>query len=228
LLPWINVENQQRTLDHIRSSRAQVAFGHLEIAGFEMDRGNVCHEGMNRNIFSKFEMVLSGHFHHKSSDGHIFYLGNQYQMTWSDYGDKRGFHVFDTDTRELTFVENPYEMFFKIVYDDKNDIDFEQLNKTNFSKYAGTYVKIVVLHKNNPFLFDRFLQKLTDAAPLDISIVEDFSNLTSKDDSDIIDEGEDTMTILEKYVDGLQLESSDKLKSILRELYVEAVNLEKV
>ena len=228
LLPWINVENQQRTLDHIKASRAQVAFGHLEIAGFEMDRGNVCRDGMNRSVFDKFEMVLSGHFHHKSTDGHIVYLGNQYQMTWADYDDKRGFHVFDTDTRELTFVENPYQMFFKITYDDKNDLDFDKLKKLDFSEYTGTYVKILVLHKTNPFLFERFMQKLIDAAPLDISIVEDFSDLTNKDDSDIIDEGEDTMTILDKYVDGLQMDSADKLKSILRELYLEAINLEKV
>ena len=193
-----------------------------------MDRGNVCRDGMNRSIFDKFEMVLSGHFHHKSTDGHIVYLGNQYQMTWSDYGDKRGFHVFDTDTRELTFVENPYQMFFKITYDDKNDLNFDRLKDLDFSQYTGTYVKILVLHKTNPFLFERFIQKLTDAAPLDISIVEDFSDLTNNDDNDIIDEGEDTMTILDKYVDGLQMDSADKLKSILRELYLESINLEKV
>ena len=89
-------------------------------------------------------------------------------------------------------------------------------------------MKILVMNKTNPFLFERFMQKLTDAAPLDISIVEDFSELTNGADDDIINEGEDTMTILDKYVDGLQMESSDKLKSILRELYLEAVNLEKV
>lgn len=228
LLPWINVENHQRTVEHIKSSRAQIAFGHLEIAGFEMDRGNICHDGMSRSVFDKFETVLSGHFHHKSSDGHITYLGNQYQMTWADYGDKRGFHVFDTSARELTFVENPYQMFYKISYDDKNDLDFEKLKTIDFSQYVGTYVKILVMNKTNPFLFERFMQKLTDAAPLDISIVEDFSELTNGADDDIINEGEDTMTILDKYVDGLQMESSDRLKSILRELYLEAVNLEKV
>lgn len=228
LLPWINVENHQRTVEHINSSRSQIAFGHLEIAGFEMDRGNICHDGMSRSVFDKFETVLSGHFHHKSSDGHITYLGNQYQMTWADYGDKRGFHVFDTSTRELSFIENPYQMFYKITYDDKNDLDFEKLKTVDFSQYVGTYVKILVMNKTNPFLFERFIQKLNDAAPLDISIVEDFSELTNGADDDIINEGEDTMTILDKYVDGLQMESSDKLKSILRELYLEAVNLEKV
>ena len=149
-------------------------------------------------------------------------------MTWADYGDKRGFHVFDTNTRELSFVENPYQMFYKISYDDKSDLDFDKLKTIDFSQYSGTYVKVLVLNKTNPFLFERFVQKLTDAAPLDISIVEDFSELTNGADDDIINEGEDTMTILDKYVDGLQMESSDKLKSILRELYLEAVNLEKV
>ena len=136
--------------------------------------------------------------------------------------------MFDTDTRELSFVENPYQMFYKISYDDKSDLDFDKLKTIDFSQYVGTYVKILVMNKTNPFLFERFMQKLTDAAPLDISIVEDFSELTNGADDDIINEGEDTMTILDKYVDGLQMESSDKLKSILRELYLEAVNLEKV
>ena len=31
----------------------------------------------------------------------------------------RGFHIlFDTETRELEFIQNPYEMFHKIYYDD--------------------------------------------------------------------------------------------------------------
>lgn len=229
VLPWINSENHNQTVEHIKDTKAEVAFGHLEISGFEMDRGNICHDGLDRKLFHKFDMVLSGHFHHKSSDGQIFYLGNQYQITWSDYGDKRGFHVFDTTTRELEFVENPYKMFHKITYDDKNDITFENLKDIDFAEYTASYVKVLVLHKTNPYLFDRYIQKLTDAAPLDVSIIEDISDLTSDENDAIIDEAENTITILDKYVDGLKLDLDQiKLKNILHELYVEAVNLEKV
>lgn len=229
VIPWINSENFEETVSHIKQTKAEIAFGHLEIAGFEMDRGNICHDGLDRKLFSRFDMVLSGHFHHKSTDGQIFYLGNQYQMTWSDYGDKRGFHVFDTSTRDLTFVENPYQMFHRVTYDDKNDVTFENLNNIDFSSYANTYVKVLTLHKTNPYLFDRYMQKLIDASPLDISIVEDFSELTTEEFDDTIDEAENTMTILDKYVDSLKIDSDqNKLKNILRELYVEAVNMEKV
>ena len=41
--------------------------------------------GTEKSVFKRFEKVMSGHFHKKSDDGHIYYLGTQYEMTWSDY-----------------------------------------------------------------------------------------------------------------------------------------------
>ena len=44
---------------------------------------------------------------------------------------------------------------------------------------------------------------------------------------DIVDQAEDTMTILSKYIDNLALDvESEKLKGLMRELYVEALNTE--
>ena len=60
----------------------------------------------------------------------------------------------------------------------------------------------------------------------DISIVEDFSDVTLVDD-DIIDQAEDTLTILNKYVDALELDvETDKFKVMMKELYIEALNTE--
>jgi DNA repair exonuclease SbcCD nuclease subunit len=86
-----------------------------------MDAGVVCDGGFSRTEFGKFGTVFTGHFHHKSTDGKIFYLGNTYQITWADYGENRGFHVFDTESQILDFVENPNEMFHKLKYDDSTD-----------------------------------------------------------------------------------------------------------
>lgn len=226
LLPWINSENVEKSLKLIKDTKAQIAFGHLEISGFEMDRGNLCYDGMSKNVFDKFDMVLSGHFHHKSTDGRISYLGTQYELTWSDYGDAKGFHVFDTDTRELEFVKNPHSMFQKIIYDDKPE-DFD-MAKIDISQCEGSYVKIVVLNKTNPYIFDRFMDKLYKTNPLDISIAETMADL-ALDDADIVDEAQDTMTILNSYVDSLNIDiDNDRLKKLLRTLYVESVNLEQV
>jgi hypothetical protein len=54
--------------------------------------------------------------------------------------------------------------------------------------------------------------------------------LTEGVNDDIIDQAEDTLTILNNYVDAIQEQNldSNKLKSILKELYIEAINTEKV
>lgn len=227
LLPWMNIENVENTLELIKNTRSEVAFGHLEITGFEMDRNNLCHDGMSKNIFDKFDIVLSGHFHHKSTDGRINYLGTQYEITWADHADEKGFHIFDTETRELTFIRNPYSMFHKIVYDDK--VENFQINDIDIDMCEGTYVKIVVLNKTNPYLFDRFMDKLYKKNPLDISIVESVNDLTNDENDDSINEAQDTITILNSFVDGLEINlDNDKLKKLLRELYIESMNLEQV
>jgi len=226
-LPWINSENIEDSLKLIKQTKNQIVFGHLEISGFEMDRGSVCLDGMSKNMFEKFDMVISGHFHHKSTDGQIHYLGTQYEITWSDYADQKGFHVFDTDTRELIFVKNPYSMFHKIVYDDKQE-NFDY-TKIDISKVENSYIKIVVLNKTNPYIFDRFMEKVYKKNPIDISIVESVNDLTFGDIDDNIDEAQDTVTILNTYVDNMEMDmNKDRLKNLLRELYIESVNLEQV
>lgn len=226
MIPWINSGNYTKCMDFLENTKSQVVFGHFEIAGFEMDRGNISHSGMDRKVFERFDIVLSGHFHHKSTSGNITYLGNQYEMTWADYGDKRGFHVFDTETRELSFVQNPYRLFHKLSYDD-TEKDFEYWNNYDYSKLKDCYIKIIVVNKNNPYLFDSVVDNLYKADVADISIVEDFSEIDVDHDDELINQAEDTMSILSKYIDGLTLNvESDKLKKLMRELYVEALTTE--
>jgi len=226
IIPWICADNEAHISEFIKSSTSEICFGHFEIAGFEMDRGNVCHEGIDKSMLNRYDVVLSGHFHHKSSDGQITYVGTPGEMTWADYNDPRGFHVFDTATRELTFVENPYKMFYKLTYDDGNQ-DFEYWKTYNFEQYKSSYVKVVVLNKQNPYLFDNVIDNLYKAVPADISIVEDFTETITEEDEELIDQAEDTMTILGKYIDGLTVNvEPEKLKTLMRELYVEALNTE--
>jgi DNA repair exonuclease SbcCD nuclease subunit len=225
LVPWLCDDNEVDIFKKIKKSKSQICFGHFEIDGFEMERGVTCHGGIDRKKLSKYDMVLSGHFHHKSDDGHIFYVGTPGEITWSDYNDPRGFHIFDTHTREMEFIQNPYRMFYKINYDDALE-NFAQLYKTfDYSIYEGAYVKIVVVNKTNPYLFDMVMDNLYKANVADISVVEDFTDITVDTDQELIDQAEDTMTILSKYIDNLPLTvESDKLKGLMRELYVEALS----
>ena len=65
-------------------------------------------------------------------------------------------------------------------------------------------------------------QKTHDAH--EVKIVEDFSELDAENVSDdIVENTEDTMTLLEKYIDELDVTmSKDRLKNTMRSLYTEA------
>ena len=226
IVPWICDENEVEIFQKMKESKSQVCFGHFDIAGFQMEKGMVSETGVDKKLFSRYDIVLSGHFHHKSTDGQITYTGTPYEMTWSDYNDTKGFHIFDTDTRQLEFIENPFHMFNKVMYDDKIH-DFEYWKTYDFDSLKDTYVKVVVLNKQNPYLFDTVIDTLYKKGIADISIVEDFSDIVFSDDQELIDQAEDTMTILSKYIDTLTINvENEKLKTLMRELYVEALNTE--
>jgi hypothetical protein len=227
MMPWICAENYNDSMEVLSNTDADVCMGHFEIAGFAMHRGMPSHEGLNRELFRRFGCVFSGHYHHRSSSDNITYLGNPYELTWQDYNDPRGFHLFDLDTHKLDFIVNPNVMFHKVIYDDKEE-SITEINNKDLTKFAGTYVKIVVLNKTNPYLFDKFMTNLYNVNPIDITIAEDFADLTEGIEDDMINEAEDTITIINKFVDGIKEEhiDNDKLKTVLKELYVEALNQE--
>lgn len=226
LVPWICPENEKEITEAIKNTDAKVILGHFELKGFEMYRGSVCEDGMETSIFGD-KIVLSGHFHHKSNVGKINYLGTPYEMTWSDYGDQKGFHVFDTDTMEMEFVPNPFVMFNKIHYDETKLDSVDDITNEDFSHVKGTYVKVIVTNRENPVWFDVLIDKLEQAGAADIQVVEDHFNLGLEGDEEIIDQAEDTLTIMSKYVDQLNVQTDrNRLDSLLRNLYHDAVNME--
>ena len=225
MMPWICADNYEDSMTMLKDTDADICMGHFEIAGFAMYRGMPSEGGLDRGIFRKFSHTFSGHYHHKSNNDDIYYLGNPYELTWQDYNDPRGFHIFDLDTHQLDFIQNPHRMFHRIIYDDKEQT-IKEIDNMDLKPYTNTYVKVVVINKTNPYLFDKFMNNLYNVNPADITIAEDFTELN--EDDTLVDEAEDTLTILNKYVDGITEESidNDKLKILLKELYIEALNTE--
>lgn len=227
ILPWICQDNYNRCLEMIEKTDATICFGHLELEGFEMNLGTFCHEGLDPKLFSKFHSVFTGHFHHKSSRMNIHYTGAPYQMTWADYDDPRGFHVFDTETMELEFIQNPHEMFIKVVYND-NGKQLDDIMAVDFNTLKNSYVKIIVQTKENPYWFDLFVEeiekKAIDVKIQDLSYEIDSYNLEGTGpmtyDSDI-------QTLLNTFVmKGKFSCNKEKLYNTLIQLYHEALTLE--
>lgn len=228
LLPWITKSNETESYKAIENPKARFLMGHLEIHGAQMFKGAISDHGLDRTLFDKFDRVFSGHYHHRSTVGHITYLGAFAEYTWSDFNDDRGFNIFDTDTGELEFFKNPYRMFRIIKYDDVNCPNvIETIQKTDFSVYKDTYVKIVVVNKNNPYSFDLLFDSLYKVGPLDIQIIEDTSILIDSEEDAEVDQAEDTPSILRKYIGGLTLPvDSAKMSAFMMEIYQEALTVE--
>lgn len=219
-LPWICSEEESHAMDMISKTDAQIAMGHLEVKGFQMYKGHVNFDhGKDASLFSKFDHVYTGHFHHKSTQGNITYTGNPYQITWSDYGDKRGFHIFDTETRELEFVENPYTMFEKVLYDDRD----KSYDDFDVSILKDKYVKVVVVNKVNQKQFDKLLDKIYNIGVHELKVIEDFSDFDATFVSDENLQLDDTLSLLNSYIDDVDTTANkERIKTEMKRLYVEA------
>jgi DNA repair exonuclease SbcCD nuclease subunit len=223
MMPWICTDNYNQSMEAIKTTDAQVLFGHFEIAGFQMYKGHENDEGFDPKIFEKFDTVCSGHFHHRSSNGNINYLGNPYELTWADFEDPRGFHIFDTGTRELDFIQNPFTIFSKIYYDDTKAIDYTT------EDFENKHLKLIVVNKTDYYAFDKFVEKIYKANPLELKIIEDLSEFEADAMGDQEVDLEDTVTLLSQCVDSLDTEADKtRIKTLMKTLYVEAQNYEEV
>lgn len=216
MLPWICADNYDEALEYIKDKDADVCFGHLELNGFQMWKGQESHDGYDPAMFKDYKLVVSGHFHHRHGKGNVYYLGNPYQMFWQDYDDQRGFHIFDTETLEREFILNPHTMFQKLYYDDTKELP-------RLEDYKDKMVKVIVVNKNNIYDYDQYIDNLYKVNPTEVRIIEDYSEFEADAvDSDSLDVS-DTLTLLEQYVDAIDTEANKtRLKTLMKTLYVEA------
>ena len=218
-IPWINAENFENTVNAIKVSNSNCAMGHLELNGFRAHRGHTMEEGMDSSLFEKFDRTFSGHYHTRSDNGRIFYLGNPYEMFWNDVNDTRGFTIFDTETLEHFYINNPYKLFSNIYYEDTPYQTFD------FSEYESKIVKVIVRKKTKVKSFEKFIDKLYSVGVQDLKIVENF-DIQESEDFEITEE-ESTMSILNRYIEESEFElDKNIIKGIFQNLYKQACEVE--
>ena len=218
-VPWINQENEENTRKLIQKTSCKCAMGHLELNGFRAHRGHVMEDGMGCELFDKFSHVFSGHYHTRSNDGKIFYLGNPYEMYWNDVNDTRGFHIFDTETLEHTPINNPYKLFYNIYYEDTNYKLFDA------REYQNKIVKVIVKKKTEPKHFEKFIDKLYSAGIQELKIVENFD--IQENEEFEVEETENTISILNRYIDEAEIDCDKSIiKGLLQKIYSQACEVE--
>jgi len=222
LIPWINPENEKATLEFLETCKAPIIGAHLELVGFDMQRGMPCHDGMSPAHFDKFEMVLTGHFHAKSTQGNIHYLGSQMEFFWNDCGDAKYFHILDTETREVTAVQNPLTIFEKVYY------DHTKMNKFKDLRYLDNkFVKLIVVDKGDLYQFERFVDRVQSQKIHELKIVEDFKEFIGENVGDVNVSIDDTETLVYQYIDNVATDlDKNRIKKEISILMTEAQTME--
>ena len=217
-IPWINQENEEKTIKSIEKTASKCAMGHLELQGFRVNRQIVMEHGLDSKLFEKFDRVYSGHYHTRSDNGKIFYLGNPYEIYWTDVNDTRGFTIFDTETLEHTHINNPYRVFHNVYYENT------PINEFDFDEYENKIVKVIVRKKSDQIEFEKFIDKLYASNVNDLKIVENFQIQEVEDIGHF--ESEDTFSILDRYIQESEIElDKSTLKNLIREVYQEACEM---
>ena len=219
-VPWINSENQNKTFELIEESDSPCVMGHLELNGFMATRGHYMEHGMDANVFDKFDRVFTGHYHMRSNQGNVFYLGNPYEMYWNDVNDReRGFHLFDTDTLVHTPINNPYQIFHNLYYE---DTPHQMLDIT---KYNQKILKVIVRKKSDPKQFEKYIDKLYSSNLAELKIVENF-DFTEGEEFEA-EESEDTISLLNRYIQESEVDLDKSIVTeILQDVYREACEVE--
>lgn len=214
--PWISPSNYQNTLDFIAKTKSKFACGHFEFSKFEMHAGHLAESGMDHTLFSKYDRVYSGHYHTMSAKDNILYTGIPYELDWSDHGDTKGFWIHDK--KNPVMVPSPNTMYEKIFYNEED-------NPTP-PEATGKIVKVFAVNKKNQFNFDRFVDAVLQSNPYDLKVVDNTVYETEEGESVDNLESLSTVEIISSTVDAISTDlDKNKLKTLMNELYVEAVQV---
>lgn len=191
-IPWINDENRDISVKAIEGAVKPILLGHFDIVGYRMYRSQISTHGFDPSIFKDFKHVYSGHYHHRHTIGNITYLGSPNQHTWADAGDSRGFHIFDTETFEIEFIENPYNMFETIKYPVSSIV--------KSSDISGKNIRILYDKIEKQSMFDEFVKSVESYNPANLTLISNNNVVIENSEQSEQIDVEDTETLINSVV----------------------------
>ena len=144
------------------------------------------------------------------------------EFFWNDAHDPKYFHIYDTETREITPVQNDVTIFHKIYYDEDTVKYFEDL-----SYLDGKFVKLIVSNRSDLQKFERYVERIQQQKVHELKIAEDFREFRGENVSDEDLRVDDTETLIYNYIQEVETDlDKDRIKSVVSELMVEAQAVE--
>lgn len=232
-IPWICRDNEEACLEAIQSKKGRTLITHTDIIGSQSVPGVFLENGFSMETFYDYDWVLNGHIHTRSKIGaNIVNLGTQYQMTWSDYGQKKGFHVFDTEKIDLTFVPNPRTIYEKIYYTDNLIEGWDPIEWIlgNWKHLENKFIKVIVSGEVDRYVLDKVMNTInSDITTYDVKVIEDVIGLfeDGAQDPEIFSQAKSTVQIIHDVIEETPMDNKIKknvLKGLMAKFYSDALN----
>ena len=236
LIPWINKNNESEILKAINDSEAEYLLGHFEIVGLKLLSNWEFSKGLDNSLIDKFKEVWSGHYHLKLQKNNFLYLGTPYCIDWGDVFETKGFYIFDTELKKLTFIKNHLKIFHIIEYID--DIDVENFD---YKKYSDSYIRVVLNESIEGYhKFELFIKRLEEVS-YEVKVNENFydcikigdvntaTTTTADDDADADNKmgghSETTIETIKKRCEEIEIVDKDKLFKLMNSAYLKSKEL---
>ena len=217
VIPWVCDENREEVSKVLLTSISNYCLCHAEFKGFAMQKGIEGHGTEETHLYDKFDLVLSGHYHTRSHVNNILYTGIPFELTWADYDDQKGFHVFDEESHNFDFVKTRTQLFTKIEYVG-NDT-----NLPSSDIITDCYVKLIVIDKGDSSKLESFISKLNNMNPIELKVIESDVNFSSDDNVETNIELKSTINLIQDFVNNNETTlDKNRLNMMLGELYVES------
>jgi hypothetical protein len=144
------------------------------------------------------------------------------EFFWNDAHDPKYFHIYDTETRELTPILNEVSIFHKIYYNEDQVNYFEDL-----SYLDGKFVKLIVSNRSDMKKFERYIERIQQQKIHELKIAEDFREFRGENVGDNEISIDDTETLIYNYIQDVDTDlDKDRIKGLVSELMVEAQSVE--
>ena len=223
LIPWICEENHDEILKFMSNSSSEYLFAHLQLSGFPMMRGINSDTGEDASLFNQYKTVFTGHFHTHSYNDNILYTGTPYELTWSDFNDPKYFFLWEPETGEIETVQNPFNLFHKVIYNDEQNDPQDYLNM-NLAPYENSFVRIIVEQNNDPKYLESFIERMGRIGkPYDLQVTNTVVSYREEDIEDI--EVQDPLTILMNSVEESNKERKQRIQKDIMNIHTEAMSM---
>jgi DNA repair exonuclease SbcCD nuclease subunit len=218
-VPWRkNKEHEFETYE--KQKHADYVFCHSEVYGVKMNSKVKNDAGNDIKIFEKFGKVYSGHIHYSQKLKNFTLIGNPYEMTRSDAGNKKGIYLIDFENDTELFIENTYSpKFMKLNITSIYDKKISDLKKMFDGNFIDLYVSSNIISKYD---VGKLLSILDSSARrIEPQIYEEEDNMEYDNETEY--KSFNLMDMTEIYIKnkGYEKETGEKIKKEIKNLLEE-------